>query len=170
MDNAFKFVMKNGGICSEDDYPYTSGSGTTGSCKTSCSSVMTISGYTDVKSGDEDALKDAVAQQPVSVAIEADKSVFQQYKGGVLDSPSCGKQLDHGVLIVGYGTDSGKDYWKVKNSWGTTWGDAGYIRMAKTCSSTGESTSQGRKLLGGGGGVGKKGECGILAQPSFPEV
>jgi len=68
---------------------------------------------------------------PVSVAIEADKSVFQLYSHGVLDSTSCGTKLDHGVLIVGYGSDSGKDYYKVKNSWGPNWGEDGFIRIAR---------------------------------------
>ena len=74
----------------------------------------------------------AVAKQPVSIAIEADKRVFQSYTSGVLDSTSCGTNLDHGVLLVGYGTDeaSGLDYWLVKNSWNTTWGDQGYIKLA----------------------------------------
>lgn len=112
MDNAFDWVSENG-ICSESAYPYTSGGGTTGTCKTGCSAVVTITGHTDVPSKDEDALKAAVSKQPVSVAIEADKSAFQLYSGGVLDSAACGTSLDHGVLVVGYGTD-GKDYWKVK--------------------------------------------------------
>merc|ERR1739845_1728 len=89
--------------------------------------------------------KKAVAQQPVSVAIEADKSAFQLYTSGVLDNPACGTKLDHGVLIVGYGTDSGKDYWKVKNSWGATWGEKGYLRMVRN-----------------------KNQCGIAQQPSYP--
>merc|ERR1712072_48619 len=79
--------------------------------------AVTIESYTDVPSGDENALKAAASKQPVAIAIEADKSAFQLYSGGVLDNPGCGQQLDHGVLLVGYGTDSGKDYWKVKNSW-----------------------------------------------------
>merc|ERR1719310_1285406 len=144
MDNAFDWVEKNG-ICSEADYPYTSGGGVTGTCKKTCKPIVTITGHTDVPSGDEASLKAAVSKQPVSVAIEADKSAFQLYKGGVLDNPACGKQLDHGVLVVGYGTDGGKDYWKVKNSWGATWGEKGYLRMVRN-----------------------KNRCGISTQPSYP--
>jgi hypothetical protein len=91
----------------------------------------------------------AVQQQPVSIAIEADKSVFQLYKSGIL-SGACGSNLDHGVLLVGYGSLSGKDYWKVKNSWGSTWGDKGYVMLEK--------------------GKGKSGECGLLSEPSYPVV
>jgi hypothetical protein len=149
MDNAYEFVMENGGICSEDAYPYTSGGGSSGTCQKSCSNVMTITGHTDVPSQDEDALKTAVSRQPVSVAIEADKSVFQLYKSGVFTSTSCGNQLDHGVLVVGYGTQDGTDYWKVKNSWGSSWGQNGYILMAKDISSS-------------------AGQCGIAKQPSYP--
>jgi C1A family cysteine protease len=132
MDNAFDWVASHG-IASLADYPYTSTSGTRGTCNSEAEAVVTVSGHTDVTSGDEDALKSAVAQQPVSVAIEADQSVFQLYSSGVLDSTSCGTSLDHGVLLVGYGTDasSGKDYWKVKNSWGTTWGEEGYVRLVR---------------------------------------
>lgn len=130
MDNAFKYVEANG-LCTEADYPYTSGSGITGTCKKTCTPAVTITGFTDVPQNDEDSLKAAAANQPISVAIEADKSVFQLYKSGVLDSPSCGTNLDHGVLIAGYGTESGKDYWKVKNSWGTVWGMEGYILLAR---------------------------------------
>merc|ERR1711939_755545 len=101
MDNALEWIKKNGGICSESSYPYTSGAGIRGTCKKGCSSAVTLTGHTDVPSGDEDALMKAVAQQPVSVAIEADKAPFQLYQGGVIDSPKCGKKLDHGVLLVG---------------------------------------------------------------------
>jgi len=130
MDQAFEWVQSNG-ICSEDSYPYTSGGGRTGKCKKSCTPAVTVTGHTDVPSQDEDALKKAVSGQPVSVAIEADKGAFQMYGGGVLDNPACGTKLDHGVLVVGYGTDSGKDYWKVKNSWGGSWGEEGYIRFIR---------------------------------------
>merc|ERR1719247_2576784 len=143
MDNAFTWISQNG-ICSEDSYPYTSGSGVTGTCKKSCTPSVTLTGHTDVPSKDETSLKAAVSKQPVSVAIEADKSAFQLYKGGVLDNPACGTQLDHGVLVVGYGTDD-KDYWKVKNSWGKSWGEEGYIRMVRN-----------------------KNQCGISAEPSYP--
>jgi hypothetical protein len=145
MDNAFEFIEKNG-VCAESAYPYTSGGGVRGSCKKTCTPVVTLTGFKDVPQKNEIALKAAVAQQPVSIAIEADKSAFQLYKSGVLDSTTCGTQLDHGVLLVGYGTDSGKDYWKVKNSWGATWGEGGYIRMARG-----------------------KNMCGVAQQPSYPK-
>jgi len=144
IDNAFDWVQKNG-ICSEASDPYTSGGGVTGTCNKTCKSIMTITGHTDVPPKDEKSLKAAVSKQPVSVAIEADKRAFQLYRGGVLDNPACGTTLDHGVLVVGYGTDSGKDYWKVKNSWGASWGENGYIRMIRD-----------------------KDQCGIATQPSYP--
>jgi len=148
MDNAFRYVEAHG-LCTEESYPYTSGTGDVAPCK-KCKVVdsktgVKITGFTDVPSMDEDALKAAAANGPVSVAVEADKSVFQLYKEGVMDSPLCGTKLDHGVLVVGYGTEGGKDYWKVKNSWGPSWGDSGYI------------------LLGRGTNV-----CGVSAQPSYP--
>merc|ERR1711874_274175 len=73
-----------------------------------------------------------LAQQPLAVSIEADKRVFQTYKSGVLSGTACGTKLDHAVLAVGYGTEDGQDYWLVKNSWNTTWGDQGYVKLAIT--------------------------------------
>jgi len=131
MDYAFEWVIaqKTKGITTEAAYPYKAVDGT---CKkTSLPTGSTVSNYVDVTSGDESQLMPAVNKGPVSIAIEADQSCFQFYSGGVLDDASCGEQLDHGVLLVGYGTDGSDDYWKVKNSWGTSWGEAGYIRMIR---------------------------------------
>merc|ERR1719277_2061678 len=144
LDNAFNWVQQHG-ICSEESYPYTSGGGVTGTCKKTCTPIVTVTGHTDVPSRDETSLKAAVSKHPVSIAIEADKSAFQLYKGGVLGNSGCGTSLDHAVLIVGYGTDGGKDYWKVKNSWGPAWGEKGYIRLVR-----GENM------------------CGVAAQPTYP--
>jgi C1A family cysteine protease len=128
MDNGFNFIQQNNGLCSESSYPYTAADGT---CNAQCTKVVTVSGHEDVPKMDEKSLLVAASQHPVSVAIEADKPAFQMYKSGVFDNAGCGTQLDHGVLVVGYGTDNGKDYWKVKNSWGGAWGDQGYIRIVR---------------------------------------
>jgi len=144
MDKAFTYVASTG-LCTEADYPYKAAKGT---CNTSCTKAVKISSHKDVPANDEASLMAAVATTPVSVAIEADTSVFQLYKSGVLTSSACGTTLDHGVLVVGYGTDAGQDYWKVKNSWAATWGESGYIRIARNT---------------GGAGI-----CGIASQPSYP--
>jgi cathepsin L len=126
MDDAFEWIIKNGGLASEASYPYHASDG---SCQGQ-PSVASISGYQDVPQGSEDALGQLLQQQPISIAIEADQSGFQFYKSGVFKGP-CGQQLDHGVLLVGMGTDNGTNYWRVKNSWGVSWGDQGYIRMVR---------------------------------------
>jgi C1A family cysteine protease len=148
MDQAFQYVISNKGITTEKAYPYTAQDGTCQSA--SMTNAVTISSYTDVQSStDETQLVSAIVGQPISVAIEADQQVFQMYSGGVLDDDSCGTQLDHGVLAVGYGTDSdsGKDYYIVKNSWGANWGENGYVRIVRM-----------------------KNMCGIATEPSFPVV
>lgn len=150
MDGAFKYVIEHG-QCSLSSYPYTSGTGKSGTCQ-KCTSVAHISSCSDVKPNDQLSLKAAVAQQPVAIAIEADTRYFQSYSSGVLTSSSCGTNLDHGVLIVGYGEENGQKYWLVKNSWSTTWGDNGYVKIARS-----ESTND-------------AGICGIAMQPSFPSV
>jgi C1A family cysteine protease len=151
MEGAFKYVISNG-QCSDESYPYTSGvTQDSGTCH-SCSSVAKITSCSDVNPSDQLSLKAAVAQQPVSVAIEADTRYFQYYSGGILTSTSCGTNLDHGVLVVGYGTEKGQNYWIVKNSWGSTWGESGYIRIARS-----DSTND-------------AGICGISLSPSFPIV
>jgi len=116
-------------LCLESDYPYTSGGGSNGVCKTSCAGKVKVGGVYNVPR-DERALMAALNRGPVSIAIEADRRAFQGYRGGVLDNSACGTQLDHAVLLVAYGTD-GKDYWKIKNSWGPSWGEGGYIRFVR---------------------------------------
>jgi len=128
MDSAFQYIISNKGITTEASYPYKATGPNT--CQKGKTSAAKISDFTDVPAGDEDELLKAVTQQPVSVAIEADQPAFQFYSGGVM-SGTCGRQLDHGVLAVGYGTDSGTDYWIIKNSWGSSWGESGYIRLER---------------------------------------
>jgi KDEL-tailed cysteine endopeptidase len=151
MDGAFKYI-KEYGQCSNAEYPYTSGvTKTEGDCK-SCNPVAHIMGCADVAQNDQLSLKAAVAQQPVSIAIEADTAYFQSYKSGVLDSAKCGTNLDHGVLIVGYGEENGLKYWLVKNSWSTTWGDNGYVKIARSDKQN------------------DAGICGVAMMASFPTV
>jgi KDEL-tailed cysteine endopeptidase len=153
MDNAFKYV-KSSGICTEESYPYKASDGTC-QAKTCTAGIPAggVTGYQDVKQDDEQALMEAVSKGPVSIAIEADHRAFQLYKGGVLKQ-ACGTQLDHGVLLVGYGKSAdGTKYWKVKNSWGASWGMQGYIELEMDNSPDG-----------------KAGECGLMSQPSFPVV
>jgi C1A family cysteine protease len=158
MDNAFNWISKNDGLCSEADYPYVSGvTKQVGTCQKSCHKLegSDIIKYVDVEQASDSAMMEALAKQPVSVAIEADQREFQLYKSGVFTG-SCGTNLNHGVLAVGYGSQSGEgteEYYKVKNSWSATWGEAGYIKLGK-----------------GGNYNGGKGQCGILLQASYPVV
>ena len=148
MDYAFKYIIDNGGITSESNYPYN---GVQGSCNQAAADkpVAIIHGYKDVGATDAELMA-ALAQQPVSVAIEADQSTFQFYSSGVLTA-ACGTSLDHGVLAVGYGTLGGVDYYKIKNSWGESWGMDGYILLGR-----------GSQYNGG------QGQCGILMAASYP--
>ena len=152
MDNAFSWIKKNGGICTEKDYPYVSGeTKKAGTCH-SCDAVKgtEVEKYVDVPSKSDDDMMEAVAQQPVSVAIQADQKDFQLYKSGVFTG-SCGTKLDHGVLVVGYGEMDGEQYYKLKNSWGTSWGKDGYIYIGR-----GPQYNRGQ------------GQCGVLLSASYP--
>ena len=146
MDTAFKWIENHNGICSDDDYPYISGSGRVPFCKR-CKPVpgTEIKTYVDVPHTVEDLMQ-AVSKQPVSIAIEADQAAFQFYNSGVVTGV-CGEKLDHGVLLVGYGTtENGIPYWKVKNSWGSSWGDHGYVLIERS----------------------DKNLCGVLLSASYP--
>uniref|UniRef100_A0A7S1B6B8 Peptidase C1A papain C-terminal domain-containing protein n=1 Tax=Corethron hystrix TaxID=216773 RepID=A0A7S1B6B8_9STRA len=156
MDNAFRYDHVRGGLCSEEEYPYTASKGT---CQKtffhdSCENVEAtqVSGFEDVDPQSTPALMEALLMQPVAVAIEADERTFQFYRSGVFNT-HCGNQLDHGVLAVGYGTQGGSDYWLVKNSWGPDWGEQGYIKLVRDPQMDAEG-----------------GQCGILTTPSFPIV
>jgi C1A family cysteine protease len=153
MDNAFDWVSKNDGLCTEKDYPYNSGTTqTSGSCKTKCTEKLDsdVVDHIDVPPSSDEEMMNAISMQPVSIAIEADQKEFQLYKSGVFTG-TCGTNLDHGVLAVGYGSLDGQDYYLVKNSWSTSWGASGYI------------------LLGRGHQYNKgDGQCGMLLQASFP--
>ncbi|KAI9111790.1 hypothetical protein K1719_017480 [Acacia pycnantha] len=147
MDYAFSFLVANGGIRSEQDYPYIMEEGTCEMTKGE-SQVVTISGYRDVPQNNEQSLLKALANQPLSVAIEASGRDFQFYSGGVFDG-HCGSELDHGVAAVGFGTSKGLDYIIVKNSWGPKWGEKGYIRMRRNTSKP-------------------EGLCGLYKMASYP--
>lgn len=158
MKSAMEWIGKNNGLCTESAYPYVSGeTKTNGPCQKSCSIVSgsDISTTVSVSANSDNAMMTALAQQPVSVAIEADQSSFQLYKSGVFTG-SCGTNLDHGVLLVGYGTMNGLDYYIMKNSWDVTWGDKGYMYMGKGIDASGKSYNGG------------KGQCGVLMQGVYP--
>ncbi|XP_073282639.1 senescence-specific cysteine protease SAG39-like, partial [Primulina huaijiensis] len=130
MDDAFKFIIRNKGLSTEANYPYK---GVNAMCNTKkeSSRVAKITGYEEVPANDESALLKAVAKQPVSVAIDGNGKNFQFYAGGIYTG-ECGTQLDHGVTVVGYGTNkNGKKYWLVKNSWGAAWGKNGYAKFER---------------------------------------
>jgi C1A family cysteine protease len=155
MDTAFSWINKNGGLCLEGDYPYVSGkTQTAGVCQKTCKNVVNsqIKSYVDLQVSDQ-SMMTALSQQPVSIAIEADQKDFQLYSTGVFTSQTCGTSLDHGVLLVGYGTDAGNDYYIMKNSWSSSWGESGYMRMGK-----GSQYNKGQ------------GQCGLLMSASYPNL
>jgi len=144
MDSAFKYIIANKGIDREENYPYQAANG---ACRFSYSYVgATMNSYSDVQGGNEGALQNAVNGQPVSVAIDAGHTSFQLYKSGIYFEPQCSSSsLDHGVLVVGYGSENG-DYYIVKNSWGQNWGMQGYLWMSRN----------------------RNNNCGIATSASFP--
>jgi len=148
MDQAFEYIIKNNGIDTEASYPYTAQDG---KCKFNPANVgATLSSYQDIPTGSEADLQNATATVgPISVAMDAGLASFQLYKSGVYAPKGCSStQLDHGVLVVGYGVESTTDYWIVKNSWGTTWGLEGYFLLARN----------------------DKNMCGVATAASYPIV
>lgn len=151
MDYAFEYIQgtqstgNDGGIQTEESYPYQ---GVDQNCAASTSDfVATVGGYTDVPTKNGQQLENYVATTVVSVAIDAED--IMSYQSGVYTG-FCGTQLDHGVAAVGYGTDGTTDFWLVRNSWGTSWGESGYFRLEKSVQS------------------GVSGKCGIYLAPSIP--
>ena len=129
-------------------YPYRA---VNGSCKYSSTNTgKGATGYVSVTANSPSAMKTALAGRPLAVSIEADKAVFQNYSSGIFNASTCGTNLDHAVIVVGWGTASGTDYWTVRNSWGTSWGEKGYIRLA---------------ITGNDAGI-----CGVQTDPMYPLV
>tara|TARA_A100001015_G_scaffold315298_1_gene426804 strand:+ start:6586 stop:7455 length:870 start_codon:yes stop_codon:yes gene_type:complete len=150
MDLAFNYI-KNNGLCSNISYPYVAEDNKCN--QNNCDSLINITDYKDVSQNNEKALMRALNHQPVSVAIQANKRSFQFYKSGIYSDPNCGFDLDHGVLLVGYGYDklNDMDYWILKNSWGEDWGDNGYIKIMRNIDDS-------------------RGLCGIAMNPSVPII
>ena len=146
--NAFKYLESNKQNL-ESDYPYVN-LDFLRYCHTDMpKGVVGVKNYTNVPAGSVSQLKAAIDKQPVSITLDANSDVFQSYSSGILDSPKCGTELDHAVMAVGYGTEDGKDFYIVRNSWGTQWGDKGYIKIAA---------------------VDGKGICGIQQVSLYPET
>jgi hypothetical protein len=160
MEPTLQWIGTNGGLCTEDSYPYFSGTtGSAGKCQKTCSKVSgsAVVKTVEVAPNSDSAMMAALAQQPVSVAIEADQPAFQLYKSGVFTA-SCGTNLDHGVLLVGYGTMNGLDYYIMKNSWSADgWGSEGYMYMGR-----GADPATGKPYNN------QKGQCGVLSQGVYP--
>ena len=142
---AFKYYESHDAI-TEANYPYTSGRGQVASCQYSSKTKTSVeaSNYGFVTADSISDMYSALTKQPLAVSVEADRSAWQNYSSGVLSGTACGTNLDHAVLVVGYGTENGVNYWHVKNSWGTSWGERGYIKLAV---------------------VSGKGTCGVQMEP-----
>jgi C1A family cysteine protease len=143
------YLIGNGGQCLESSYPYTA---TDTQCH-DCKVAVTISDCYKIEEGNELAMKEILNQQPISVAIDASSREFQHYNSGVIYSSSCYKELNHGVAVVGYGTENNQKYWIVKNSWGTGYGEDGYVLIGRS------DTSNNKNSV-----------CGIAMDSSYPKV
>ena len=149
MDSAFKYVILNKGLSLRSSYPY---SGIDNDCKVISSHFTRycpIKNFRDIPENDSHELLHSVSQRVVSAGIEADLTSFRFYKSGIYNDQHCGTNLNHGIALVGYGNDNGQLYWKIKNSWGTDWGERGYMRLARN------------EEIGSG-------MCGIAVEASYP--
>ena len=144
MTNSYKY-LQSATLATRVKYPYTA---VQGSCKTN-SGIVGVKSYKSIASGDVDGHMAALQNQPLSVAIASSSSTFMQYKSGIISSSACGTSLNHAVNLIGYGSENGKDYWLLRNSWGTNWGEKGYFRVARSSKD--------------GPGI-----CGILKMSSYP--
>ncbi|XP_039610675.1 procathepsin L-like [Polypterus senegalus] len=132
MGNAYKYVLYNGGIESALTYPYIAKDNQP--CHYNSSrSAASITDYKFLPKGNEQALADALATiGPITVAVDASLPSFQFYKSGIYNDPRCSStKLNHAVLLIGYGSEAGQDFWVIKNSWNTSWGENGYMKMAR---------------------------------------
>ncbi|XP_059283307.1 zingipain-2-like [Lycium ferocissimum] len=146
---AYDFIVKNGGIALESNYPYKEYQDSCKSAQEGTDSAVKMSRYETLPSS-ESALLKVVSQQPVSIGIAVTEE-FHMYQSGVYDG-SCDDQLNHAVTIIGYGTnEDGTKYWLIKNSWGTSWGENGYMKLARDTGIEG-------------------GLCGITTAASYPIV
>lgn len=140
-------------ICTEGSYPYQAATGTSCGNSACLVGIMTgnIKGFVEVPSGNQQTLMDAIAQQPITASISAggQNSPFQHYKSGVL-STNCSGEVDHSVTIIGYGSEGSQPYWLVRNSWGASWGENGYVRLLR--------------------GQPGEGECMIRSDNAYPQV
>lgn len=147
IDDAFKYIVKNKGLASEAHYPYR---GIVGICDTEKAAEhrANIKGFVDVPPYNEELLQQAVANQPVSMAIAISDDGFQFYGGGIYEGP-CGDSLNIAVTVIGYGCEDGTKFWLIKNSWGLTWGEDGYMKLLRDVENYG-------------------GHCGIAMHASYP--
>jgi cathepsin L len=168
----YDYVIENGGIAAQSDYPYTSGYGSSGTCKnTKHDKVVKISGYVDIASNDYNALIDAVQDGPVAISVDA--SGWESYGSGIFDPKYCGTTINHAVTLVGYGEENGKKFWKIRNSWGPHWGENGYIRLLRHDDGNvpcGQDVhpEEGTGCDGGPSEVTVCGSCGILYANTYP--
>ncbi|KAH7672353.1 Actinidain protein [Dioscorea alata] len=147
LDRPYDYIIKNGGIDTEKDYPYEAKIKKCDTTKEN-NKIVTIDAYKRVIQRNEFALQQAVARQPIAVAVEAYGKDFQLYTKGIFTA-FCGTAVDHAVTVIGYGTDGNVDYWLIKNSWGDFWGESGYMKLERNIKD-------------------RNGKCGVAQWPYYP--